>query len=74
VLHAPGGGGTSSTCWTAGSTKASSSTVGLGGLSRGIDFVGLELKIVVASIETYLRDSDALGVGLRIGERHQPMT
>ena len=31
----------------------------------GIDLVGLELKIVVASIETYLRYSDELGVGSR---------
>ena len=29
----------------------------------GIDLVGVEMKIVVASIETYLRYADALGVG-----------
>ena len=40
----------------------------------GIDLVGLEVKIVVASIETYLRYSDALGLGSRGGERHQPLT
>jgi hypothetical protein len=40
----------------------------------GIDLVGLELKVVVASIETYLRYSQAPGVGSRNGERHQPMT
>ncbi len=40
----------------------------------GIDLVGLEVKIVVASIETYLRYSDALGLGSRNGERHQPLT
>ncbi len=34
----------------------------------GIDLVGLEVKVVVASIETYLRYTDALGVGSRRGE------
>ena len=28
----------------------------------GIDLIGLEMKVVVASIETYLRYSDAIGV------------
>jgi hypothetical protein len=31
----------------------------------GIDLVGLEMNVVVASIETYLRYSDVLGVGSR---------
>jgi hypothetical protein len=39
----------------------------------GIDLVGLEMKVVVASIETYLRYADALGVGTRNGERRQSM-
>jgi hypothetical protein len=39
----------------------------------GIDLVGLELKVVVASIETYLRYAGELGDGRRNGERRQPM-
>jgi hypothetical protein len=39
----------------------------------GIDLVGLELKVVVASIETYLRYAGELGAGRRNGERRQPM-
>ena len=31
----------------------------------GIDLIGLEMKVVVASIETYLRYSDAIGVSRR---------
>jgi len=39
----------------------------------GIDLVGLEVKVVVASIDTYLRYSDALGIGSRNGERYRSM-
>jgi hypothetical protein len=29
----------------------------------GIDLIGLEMKVIVASIETYLRYADSIGLG-----------
>ncbi len=74
VLRAPGDGGTLIDVLD----RVLDKGIVIDGWARlsvaGIDLVGLEVKIVVASIETYLRYSDALGLGSRNGERHEPMT
>jgi len=74
VLRAPGDGGTLIDVLD----RVLDKGIVIDGWARlsvaGIDLVGLEVKIVVASIETYLRYSDALGFASRNGERHQPMT
>ncbi len=74
VLRAPGDGGTLIDVLD----RVLDKGIVIDGWARlsvaGIDLVGLEVKIVVASIETYLRYSDALGLGSRSGERHQPLT
>ena len=74
VLRAPGDGGTLIDVLD----RVLDKGIVIDGWARlsvaGIDLVGLEVKIVVASIETYLRYSDALGLGSRNGERHQPLT
>jgi len=74
VLRAPGDGGTLIDALD----RVLDKGIVIDGWARlsvaGIDLLGLEVKIVVASIETYLRYSDALGLGSRNGERHQPLT
>jgi len=68
VLHAPGEGGTFIDVLD----RVLDKGIVIDGWGRvsvaGIDLVGLELKVVVASIETYLRYADDLGVGTRNGE------
>jgi hypothetical protein len=65
VLHAPGDGGT----FVDVLDRVLDKGIVIDGWARlsiaGIDLVGLELKVVVASIETYLRYSDAIGVSRR---------
>ncbi len=67
VLRAPGDGGTLIDVLD----RVLDKGIVIDGWARlsvaGIDLVGLEVKIVVASIETYLRYSDALGLGSRNG-------
>ena len=73
VLRAPGDGGTLIVVLD----RVLDKGIVIDGWARmsvaGIDLVGLEVKVVVASIDTYLRYSDALGIGSRNGERHQTM-
>ena len=73
VLRAPGDGGTLIDVLD----RVLDKGIVIDGWARmsvaGIDLVGLEVKVVVASIDTYLRYSDALGIGSRNGERHQTM-
>jgi len=65
VLHAPGDGGTFIDVLD----RVLDKGIVIDGWARlsvaGIDLVGLELKVVVASIETYLRYADAIGVSRR---------
>jgi len=73
VLRAPGDGGTLIDVLD----RVLDKGIVIDGWARmsvaGIDLVGLEVKVVVASIDTYLRYSDVLGVGSRNGARHQSM-
>jgi len=73
VLRAPGDGGTLIDVLD----RVLDKGIVIDGWARmsvaGIDLVGLEVKVVVASIDTYLRYSDVLGVGSRNGERHRSM-
>ena len=62
VLHAPGDGGTFIDVLD----RVLDKGIVIDGWARlslaGIDLVGLELKVVVASIETYLRYADVIAV------------
>ena len=73
VLRAPGDGGTLIDVLD----RVLDKGIVIDGWARmsvaGIDLVGLEVNVVVASIDTYLRYSDALGIGSRNGERQQSM-
>ena len=73
VLRAPGDGGTLIDVLD----RVLDKGIVIDGWARmsvaGIDLVGLEVKVVVASIDTYLRYSDALGIGSRNGERYRSM-
>jgi len=65
VLHAPGDGGTFIDVLD----RVLDKGIVIDGWARlslaGIDLVGLELKVVVASIETYLRYADVISVSRR---------
>jgi gas vesicle structural protein len=68
VLHAPGEGGTFIDVLD----RVLDKGIVIDAWGRvsvaGIDLIGLEMKVVVASIETYLRYADVLGVGTHNGE------
>ncbi|TME71751.1 MAG: gas vesicle protein GvpA [Chloroflexi bacterium] len=65
VLQAPGDGGTMIDVLD----RVLDKGIVIDGWARlslaGIDLIGLEMKVVVASIETYLRYSDVIGVSRR---------
>ena len=73
VLHAPGEGGTFIDVLDRVLDKGIVIDVWGRVSVAGIDLIGLEMKVVVASIETYRRYADELGAGARDGERRQPM-